>query len=121
LKVFYVALGSVALGLGVAGVFLPLLPTTPFLLLAAALWCKGSPRLYRWLLDSPRLGCYIRNFRETRSIPLRAKVVSVAMLWATIVLSAFLAVEAWWLRALLMCVAAGVTWHILSFGTLRKP
>jgi uncharacterized membrane protein YbaN (DUF454 family) len=105
--------------LGVLGIFLPLLPTTPFLLLAAAMWLRGSPRLYEWLMDNKCLGAYIRNFRETRAIPLRAKIVSVAMLWATILLSAFLAVNAWWLRVLLLLVAVGVTWHILSFKTLR--
>jgi uncharacterized membrane protein YbaN (DUF454 family) len=113
-------LGGVAVGLGVMGIFLPVLPTTPFLLLAAALWCKGSPRLYRWLLDNKLLGEYIRNFREHRAIPLRAKIASVAVLWATILLSAFLAVEAWWLRGVLLAVAVGVTWHILSFATLKK-
>jgi uncharacterized membrane protein YbaN (DUF454 family) len=65
-----------------------------------------------------RVGPYIRSFRETRAIPLRAKVVAVAMLWATILASAFLAVDAWWLRGVLLVVAAAVTWHILSFKTL---
>ncbi len=122
MKILYVTLGSIALGLGVLGIFLPVLPTTPFLLLAAALWCKGSPRLYEWLLNSKHLGTYIRNFRETRAIPLRAKIVSVTMLWTTILLSAFLAVHVWWLRILLFCIAAAVTRHILSFETLKnKP
>ncbi|MDR2890497.1 MAG: YbaN family protein [Alistipes sp.] len=120
MRTIYIVLGGVAVGLGVMGIFLPVLPTTPFLLLAAALWCKGSPRLYRWLLDNKLLGEYIRNFREHRAIPLRAKIASVAVLWATILLSAFLAVEAWWLRGVLLAVAVGVTWHILSFATLKK-
>jgi uncharacterized membrane protein YbaN (DUF454 family) len=120
MRIMYVALGSIALGLGVLGIFLPVLPTTPFLLLAAALYCKGSPRLYRWLLESKHLGPYIRNFREQRAIPLRVKVISISMMWATIVLSAFLAVNVWWLRVLLFAVAAAVTWHILSFRTLRN-
>jgi uncharacterized membrane protein YbaN (DUF454 family) len=66
-----------------------------------------------------RLGPYIRNFREHRAIPLRAKIVSVATLWATILASAFLAVHAWWLRVILLVVAIAVTWHILSFRTLK--
>jgi uncharacterized membrane protein YbaN (DUF454 family) len=119
-KTVYVILGSVSLGLGIVGVFLPVLPTTPFLLLAAALYLKGSPRLYEWLIDHKYLGPYIRNYRENKAIPLRAKIVSVAMLWVTILLSAFLAVNVWWLRILLICIAVGVTWHILSFKTLTK-
>jgi uncharacterized membrane protein YbaN (DUF454 family) len=120
-KVLYIVLGSVSLGLGVAGIFLPVLPTTPFLLLTAGLWCKSSPRLHGRLMADKHLGPYIRNFREHRAIPLRAKIVSVAMLWAAILASAFLAVGVWWLRVVLVAIAAAVTWHILSFKTLKKP
>ena len=120
MKILYIILGAISLGLGVAGIFLPVLPTTPFLLLTAALWFRGSPKLYDRLMASKRLGPYIRNFREHRAIPLRAKIVSVSMLWATILLSAFLAVNVWWLRILLICIAVAVTWHILSFKTLKK-
>lgn len=119
MKVLYVVLGSIALGLGVLGIFLPLLPTTPFLLLAAALWVKGSPRLYTWLLENKYLGTYIRNFRENKAIPLRAKIVSITLMWLTMLATAFLVVNVWWLRAVLMVIAAAVTWHILSFKTLR--
>ncbi len=119
MKKLYITLGIISLSLGIAGIFLPVLPTTPFLLLTAALWMRGSPRLYERLMSHPRLGPYIRSFRETRAIPLRAKIVSVSMLWATILASAFWAVNAWWLRALLIAIAAGVTWHILSFRTLK--
>ena len=86
-------LGSVALVLGVVGVFLPLLPTTPFLLLAAALYFRSSPRLYEWLLAHPHLGTYIRNFRENRAIPLRVKIVSVALVWVTLLYCAFFCCE----------------------------
>ena len=62
-KVAGIVGGSVCVGLGVAGIFLPLLPTTPFLLLAAALYVRSSPRLYAWLLSHCWLGEYIRHFR----------------------------------------------------------
>lgn len=120
MKIVYAVLGSVSLGLGILGAFLPVLPTTPFLLLAATLYCKGSPRLYGWLIDHKYLGRYIRNFRENRAIPLHGKIASVSALWTTILLSAFLAVNAWWLRGVLICVAIAVTWHILSFNTLDR-
>ncbi len=120
MRILYIALGGISLGLGIAGIFLPVLPTTPFLLLTSALWLRGSPRLYERLMAHPRLGPYIRGFRETRALPPRVKIVSVTVLWATILASAFWAVEAWWLRGLLVAIAAAVTWHILSFRTLKN-
>ncbi len=112
--------GSVCVGLGVAGIFLPLLPTTPFLLLAAALYVRSSPRLYARLLSNRWLGGYIRNFRENRAIPLRAKIVSLVVMWSTMLYCIFgLLGGWWWAQALLLAVAAGVTWHILSYATLR--
>ena len=83
MKIFLAILGCAAFVLGVVGIFVPLLPTTPFLLLAAALWVRSSPRLYEWLLAHRCFGGYIRNFRENRAIPLRAKVVSIALMWGT--------------------------------------
>ena len=73
MKTLLAALGGLCLVLGVVGIFVPLLPTTPFLLLAAALWMRSSPRLHDWLLSHGRLGGYIRDFREKRAIPLHAK------------------------------------------------
>jgi uncharacterized membrane protein YbaN (DUF454 family) len=120
MKYVYIALGSVALALGVVGIFVPLLPTTPFLLLAAALYLKGSPRLYAWLLGQKYLGTYIRNFREHRAIPLRAKILSVLLLWGTLLYAAFFVVSLLWVKILLLGIAIGVSIHILSFKTLRS-
>nr|WP_229034945.1 YbaN family protein [Alistipes putredinis] len=114
-------LGSFFLGLGIVGVFVPLLPTTPFLLLAAALYVRSSPRLYAWLLNQKHLGPYIRNFRENRAIPLQAKIVSVSLIWLTMGYCIFRVVDAWWWAQLgLFLLAVGTSWHILSFATLRK-
>ncbi len=120
-RVLLVALGTVACLLGVVGIVVPLLPTTPFLLLAAALYCRSSPRLYDRLLRHRRLGAYIRHFREERALPLRVKVVSVSLVWFTLSYAAWEA-EAWgaW-RWLLLLLALGVSLHILSFRTLRRP
>ena len=106
-----IILGAVSLGLGVAGMFLPVLPTTPFLLLTAWCWMKGSPQLHGWLMAHPKLGPYIRDFHSRR-----VKAVSVTTLWLTIALSIIL-VRPLWLRILLAAIAAGVTVHILSFKT----
>lgn len=121
MKTLLAALGAFALALGVIGIFVPLLPTTPFLLLAVALWVRSSPRLYGWLLSHRRLGGYIRDFREKRAIPLRAKVLSLGLMWASMLYCVFAVVDAWpWAQASLLAVAAGITWHILSFATLRR-
>ncbi|MEG0807616.1 MAG: YbaN family protein [Alistipes sp.] len=121
MKFLLIVLGALSLALGVVGIFVPLLPTTPFLLLSAALWIRSSPRLYAWLLANRYLGEYIRNFRENHALPLRAKIVTLALLWATMLYCiCWLLTAWWWAQALLLVVAVGVTWHILSFATLKK-
>ncbi|MCD8261763.1 MAG: YbaN family protein [Bacteroides sp.] len=89
MRILFIILGSISLALGIIGIFLPLLPTTPFLLLTAALYCKSSPRLYNWLLNQKHLGPYIRNFRKHKAIPLRAKILSVSLMWATMLYCIF--------------------------------
>lgn len=120
MKVLLIILGSICLSLGVVGIFLPLLPTTPFLLLSAALYFRSSPRLYEWLLAHKQLGPYIRNFREHRAIPMRVKVVSVSLVWITLLYCVVMVVDTWWLRLLLLGLAVGISVHILSYKTLRS-
>ena len=114
------AVGIIAVGLGAVGVFVPLLPTTPFLLLAAACFIRSSDRLYAWLIRHPWFGSYIRNYREHRAVTLRAKVVTLTLLWGVIGYSAFCVARAWWLRAALGAIAAGVTIHLLQLKTLTR-
>lgn len=118
-RLLLVAAGTCSVALGVIGIFVPVLPTTPFLLLAAALYAQSSERFYRWLLGQRYLGAYIRNYREGRGIPLRTKVVTLGMLWLTIGSTAAFVVEGWLLRLLLVAVAIGVTIHIARAPTLR--
>jgi len=113
-------IGVIAVGLGVAGVFLPLLPTTPFLLLAAACFFRSSERLYAWLIHHKWFGSFIRHYREHRAIPLRAKVVTLMLLWGVIGYTAFGILAAWWARALLGIIVLGVTVHILRLKTLTR-
>ena len=121
MRIFLIIIGSVSLVLGLMGVFLPVLPTTPFLLLSAAVWVKASPRLYEWLLNHKIFGEYIRNFREHKAIPLHAKIISVVMLWATMSYCIFvIANEKLWLQITLAVLAMAVTWHILSYATLKR-
>ena len=119
MKYIYLLIGSVSLVLGVLGIFLPVLPTTPFLLLAAALFFRSSPRAYAWLLNHKYLGAYIRNFREDKSIPLHVKIISLSLLWITAINCAVFIFTHWGLRVLMLAVAVGVTCYILSFKTKR--
>lgn len=119
MKIFLTILGLISLGLGILGAFLPVLPTTPFLLLSAALFLRSNRGLYDWLLNHSRLGTYIRNFMEHKAIPLRVKVVSVTMVWVTLLYCAIFVAEHWALRALFLVIAIAVSIHILSYNTLK--
>ena len=121
MKYLLIIIGSISLMLGVIGIFLPLLPTTPFLLLSATLYVRSSEKLYNWLINQKHLGTYIRNFREHRAIPLRVKIISVSMVWLTIGYCIFAVVnEWWWAQVLMALLAVAISWHILSFATLKK-
>lgn len=114
-----IAAGSVSLALGVLGMFLPLLPTTPFLLLSAACYGKSSERFYRWLVNHRLFGAYIQNYLGRRGVPLQAKIYTLGVLWTTILISVAFAVRSLYGRVLLLAIATGVTIHILKLKTLR--
>ena len=115
----YLTLGFVCVALGFAGMALPFLPTTPFLLLAAGAFLKSSPRWYRWLLQHRVLGPYLRNFLLHKAIPLKVKVISVSLVWITLTYCAIFLVEHLMFRLLFVLLAVGITIHILSYRTLR--
>ncbi len=115
----YVTAGSITLALGIIGIFLPLLPTTPFLLLSAWLYCRSSSRLYGWLVGHPVLGLYIRNYSYRKATTLPSKIMSITLLWATILLCIFVFADPLWLKIMLGTILVGVTWHLLSLRTLR--
>ena len=112
------AAGCICVALGTAGIFLPLLPTTPFLLLAAACFIRSSDRLYKWLITHRWLGAYVRQYREHRAITRRAKLVTLSLLWLTIGYSTLAVARTLALRILLIAVAVGVTLHVLRLRTL---
>ena len=117
-KLFFIIIGSLCLILGITGIFLPVLPTTPFLLLSAALFARSSDRLYLWLIDHKIFGEYIRNFREDKAITLQGKIISISTLWLFMLYSIFYIVsEKWYLQVLLGSIALGVSVYILSFKT----
>ena len=119
MNIFLTISGLIALGLGILGAFLPVLPTTPFLLLASVLFLRSNKRLYDWLMNHPKLGTYISNFLEHKAIPLRVKIVSVSTLWITLLYCAIFVAGHWALRTLFIAIAVGVTVHILSYRTLK--
>ena len=118
-KWLLVSCGTLALGLGIIGAFVPLLPTTPFLLLAAFLYSRSSERFYRWLIGNRWLGGYIRRYREGRSMTRANKIFTLGLLWLMIGLSIAFVLPQLWARLLVPATAVGVTIHILSLRTSR--
>ena len=109
-KALLVAAGSLCLVLAVLGVFLPLLPTTPFLLLASACYVRSSERLHGWLMGNRLLGGYIRNFKERRGVTARAKVMTIVLLWLPLLYSVY-RLDLFWVELLL--VVMGLVWTVL--------
>ena len=116
-KILLIATGTFLIILSIIGIFIPVLPTTPFLLLAAALYARSSKRFYNWLVNNRILGRYIKNYREGKGIPLKVKIIAISILWLTIGYSAIFAIDILWVRILLVIIAIGVTVHIAS----KKP
>ncbi|WP_249937050.1 YbaN family protein [Roseateles sp. DAIF2] len=117
LRLLWLLAGFASLLLGVIGIFLPLLPTTPFVLLAAFCFSKGSARCEAWLLNHPRLGPMIRDWRATRAVPLRAKQIASVMMAASSLWAGYKLPLAWcWLPA---ACCAGVAAWLWSLPTRR--
>jgi len=111
--------GTVSVGVGIAGIFLPVLPTTPFLLLAAYCYMRSSNRLYRWLMNNRFFGSYVRNYVEGRGMPLHLKIITIALLWTTIGLTTAFGVEHIAIRIVLIIIAVAVTIHIAMIKTKK--
>ena len=114
-----VGVGCLSVALGVIGIFLPVLPTTPFLLLAAACFLRSSRRLYHWLVNHPRLGPWVCDYLDGQGIPLKGKVWAIGLMWASILLSCYL-VPLVYARAFMLTSAVLVTVYILRQKTLHR-
>ena len=119
-RALLVAAGSFFVALGTIGIFIPLLPTTPFLLLAAYCYLRSSERLHTWLLTNRLFGEYLRNYQDGRGVPVRAKAGTLALLWATITVTAVFFVDSLLVRGVLLAIAVAVTVHVLMLKTLGR-
>ena len=117
-RLLLLAAGHLLLVLGLAGVFLPVLPTTPFLILAAFCYLKSSEKLYLRLINNRVVGRYIQSYIQFRAISVRAKLVSIIALCSVISITAIFFIDPAWLRALLFLIAAGVSLFLLKMKTL---
>lgn len=113
----YVGLGLLCVGVGVLGMVLPLVPTTPLLLLAAFFFARSSDRFYNWLLSNRWFGRIIRDYRDGRGLTMRDKVVTIAVLWLTVGPSVVFLLPVWWGRALMVGIATGVTIYLWRLPT----
>ena len=114
-----IGIGTLSIALGVIGIFLPVMPTTPFLLLGGACYMRSSKKLYNRLLENKWLGRYLRDYYEKRGIPLHAKVISITFMWLTMGTSFFFFTKILWMRIALVSIAVGVTGFLLSQKTLK--
>ena len=116
----FVIAGTIALGIGVVGIIVPVLPTTPFLLLAAICYMRGSQRLYNALLCNRFIGSYVKNYLAGRGMSLKMKIWTLSLLWVAIVCTAALATDSLIIRIILAVVLTGVTIHILLIRTTKQ-
>ena len=116
-KAVLIFAGTVCVALGVLGMFLPLLPTTVFLLMAAYCYSRSSERFHTWLINNRLLGSYIRNYKSGQGISLRQKITTTGILWVSIGVSIWLLGGSFWATLLLLLIAIGVTLHLVLIKT----
>ena len=116
-KIIYIFIGSVSLVLGIIGAFFPVLPTTPFLLLAAFCYMRSSRRMYQWLIHNKIFGAYVYSYVTYRAIPKKTKIRAITILWATLILS-IIYVPLLYVKALLLVIGTAATFYIISLNTL---
>jgi len=116
----YIILASIFVGLGALGIFIPLLPTTPFLLLATYFYMNSSKQRLRWLLSNRYLGPYIRSYLSKEGIPLRLKIRTLTLLWVTILYATFFATDKLHVQIILIIIAISVSTHLILKKTRKR-
>ncbi len=119
-KWIYIITANFLVLLGVIGIFVPVLPTTIFLILAASLYMRSSEYYYTWLINNRILGKYIKDYVEHKGMPISSKIVSISFLWIGISFSVIFLIEIYWVKLLLLVIAVGVTTHLITLKTLKK-
>lgn len=114
-----ICLGFLFVGLGTVGMFVPILPTTPFLLLAAFFFARSSERFYHWLMNHKLFGPYLRNYREHKAMTLRAKIITLSVMWLAIGYVVLFTDQSLLVDFILVLIAVGVTVHIVRLRTAR--
>ena len=109
--------GSIFVGIGMIGIIVPLLPTTPFLLLAAACYLRSSKKFYNWLLNNKRFGPYITNYLEGKGLPLKIKLYAISMMWIMILLSVNFFIENLFIRIILIILTFLVSIYLMTIKT----
>jgi len=112
-----ISAGTIFTVFGIVGIFLPILPTTPFLLLAVACFARSSQRFYNWLMNNRWFGNYIKNYHEGRGVPLKVKIFSIFLLWLTILISIFFIINNSLIELILLLIAIGVSIHVITIKT----
>jgi len=105
MKVFYIVSGCISLALGFAGIFLPLLPTTPFVLLSAFCFAKSSPRLYQWMIENKWFGPTIIQWQNHRTVSRAVKKRAIFMVTVTFSISILFFIDEIYLQFLLLFMA----------------
>lgn len=118
-QILFLTLGTIFVAVGIIGIFIPVLPTTPFLLLAAVLYAKSSKKFYMWLLNNRICGKFIKDYKEGKGIPLKIKIMTIILLWTAIGSSIVFAINILWVKILLVLVAIGVTLHIIRIKPIK--
>lgn len=120
-KKLYICTGVVFVVLGFLGVFLPLLPTTPFLLVALFCFSRSSDQAKQWLTGNKLLGPYVRAYADSQGMGRRVKIRTLVLLWVVCIGSAVFATELLWVRLVLLVVVVGVTVHIVMMKGVANP
>ncbi len=118
-KHFYFYSGILLVLIGAIGIFLPILPTTIFLILASACFIKSSPKAHQWLRNHKIFGQYIKNYEEKSGLTIKSKIINILFLWLMILVSFFFFTSDTLIRILLLLIAVGVTIHLLMIKTRK--
>ena len=119
-KIILLIIGVITMSLGFIGIFIPVFPTTPFLLVALACFVNSSTKMHRYILENKYLGPYVKDYTSGNGIPLRAKWRAVSLIWITIGFSAIFVLDRWSLRILILSIAAGVSIYIFTRKTAES-